>query len=400
MERGNVDLFGQPAQTQTNIKLVPNGKKVLTKQQKAFNRLVKDVETVRKELTETDEILSKHLIYYGGELRPLEMLFIEKKKMQVAIIVNHVDKIKGLTKKERGSLREYAAEQLNEILGLLDGEPDEELKAMFLKLNGITFEEASEKEFDWMKGDLEHMFDEMGVDIDLEGLHKDMSQEEIEAKMREVQQELENKGEEMEKKQAAKKKTKKQLERELREQAMEQVKKKSLSSIYKQLAKILHPDLESDPILKLQKEEVMKQLTTAYNNNDLHTLLKLEIEWMEKQEHNIGQLTDEKLAIYNNVLRKQIAEMKMELEILCESPRYMPLFRFCDIDELTQNKTLEFKKAEIINLINNITDILNTELKIPNPINYLKDLANYQKTQTQFNDVSLEDLVRLMKIRL
>ncbi|MBC7451570.1 MAG: hypothetical protein H7259_08795 [Cytophagales bacterium] len=400
----NLDLFGNSVKTETKLKVVPNAKKILTKLQKKFNKLVKQVEALRNELEGTGELLDNHLRYYGTEIRPLELVFIETRRRHLLLIVPCIKEMKGLTKKERSSLQEYAINQLDEILTLMDGEPDEELKAMYLQLNGITFDEASEDEFYSMKADLEDMFDDMGIDLNLDGLHKDMSEEEIAEKVAELQTEFERLDGEMEKQQAAKKKTKKQQERELREQAVAEMKKKSLSSIYKQLAKILHPDLESDPILKMQKEEVMKQLTTAYNNNDLHTLLRLEIEWIGKQEENISQLADDKLSVYNDVLKQQIVGMEMERSMLYQNPRYMPLFRFSNIDELTRSKTLEHKKKQITELVDSLQEVLNTDLKKPNPVGYIKELAHFNQRLHQKNHnfdifestgVSIEDIMRV-----
>ena len=44
-------------------------------------------------------------------------------------------------------------------------------------------------------------------------------------------------------------------------------------------------DLEPDEELKAGKEELMKQLTVAYENNDHHALLRLELEWLQKEIH-------------------------------------------------------------------------------------------------------------------
>ncbi len=57
------------------------------------------------------------------------------------------------------------------------------------------------------------------------------------------------------------------------------MKKRNLKSLYKQLAKVLHPDLETDPESKLQKEEWMKRLTSAHALGDLRELLSIEFEW-------------------------------------------------------------------------------------------------------------------------
>jgi len=65
-----------------------------------------------------------------------------------------------------------------------------------------------------------------------------------------------------------------------------------------------HPDLEQDAERRRQKETVMQELTAAYRNHDLHTLLRLELEWIRREECDLDRMTEEKLAIYNSVFKE------------------------------------------------------------------------------------------------
>src|SRR5205823_6427352 len=91
-------------------------------------------------------------------------------------------------------------------------------------------------------------------------------------------------------------KTKRQMEKEALRRNAEEVRKKSISTIYKQLARILHPDLEPDAALRERKVVLMQQLTAAYRDNDLHTLLRMELEWIQKEQGDVAHLTDAKLS--------------------------------------------------------------------------------------------------------
>jgi hypothetical protein len=57
----------------------------------------------------------------------------------------------------------------------------------------------------------------------------------------------------------------------------------------------------------------LEKSTAAYQEKDLHTLLKLEIEIIYKQSENLDHLTDEKLKFLNSALKEQIIELKEEL---------------------------------------------------------------------------------------
>jgi hypothetical protein len=88
---------------------------------------------------------------------------------------------------------------------------------------------------------------------------------------------------------------------------------------------VLHPDLEPDAGRKQEKCTLMQELTVAYRNNDLHTLLRLELEWIHREECDVERLTEEKLSIYNQVLKEQVSELARELAELPYHPRYQPI---------------------------------------------------------------------------
>ena len=73
------------------------------------------------------------------------------------------------------------------------------------------------------------------------------------------------------------------------------------------------------------KQALMQELTVAYRNNDMHTLLRLELEWIAREEGNLERLTDEKLAIYNQTLKEQVVDLQRELYELPCHPRYQPI---------------------------------------------------------------------------
>jgi len=116
--------------------------------------------------------------------------------------------------------------------------------------------------------------------------------------------------------------SKKQQQREERARQAEEARKKGIAAIYKQLARVLHPDLEPDPERRGRKLAFMQELTAAYRSNDLHTLLRLELQWIEREERDLDRLTDAKLVIYNQVLREQVEELKDEVDNLKYQPRY------------------------------------------------------------------------------
>lgn len=104
--------------------------------------------------------------------------------------------------------------------------------------------------------------------------------------------------------------------------------KRSLNTIYKQLAKTFHPDLEPDNEKKKQKEELMKKLTVAYEKSDLYMLLSLELEWMNNSGGIAKSHSDEQLKIYNLILKDQVEELQRDIHFIWDFPKYYPLQRF------------------------------------------------------------------------
>ena len=331
--------------------IIKNGGEALNKKQKEFNKLVGKVEILRKKLEDNTLLLDTHLKYYGEFLKPMEVELGASQLKYIKLLLPYIANKKLLTKREKDALKNYLSLTVKEILTLLDDEPTDELKEIYEIINGSGFDKDMEDEFERMKEGLGDMMKSMGVDVDLEGINKGMSEEEVAEKVAEMEQEHHRLEDKKEQEQAARKKTKKEIEKELKEKKLEEARKKNISSIYRQLAKLIHPDLEIDPEIKLQKEETMKRLTVAYEENDLLTLLKMEIEWMQKEEKDALKLSDEKLAIYNEVLKEQVAGLEEKMYMMEQHPRYMPLHRFSDIGELLKLKSLAPKKNELQNII-------------------------------------------------
>jgi|GEM_PF-873470 len=81
--------------------------------------------------------------------------------------------------------------------------------------------------------------------------------------------------------------------------------------LYRQLARIHHPDLERDPTVQQQKTVLMQRITEAYEANDLYTLLQL-----LSESGPTDQADDSVLARYTQALHRQQIELKQELNEL------------------------------------------------------------------------------------
>lgn len=369
-------------------------KQKLSKLQQTFNRLVKKLEKLRSAKENLAKILSEKLDYYGKNIHPLEEKAAELHKKSAKLFYRLYKEQKGLSNTDQEILLDIIDSQLTQFNTFSREEFDDELKEIYEFLTDENFDEAEEERFQAMKDDMKATFGEFGIDVDLDDFTSDLSEEEMMRKMMEMMGEAQSQAEAKFNAEPQRKKSKKQIEKEEREKQIEEAKNKDIATIYKQLARIFHPDLERDPQRKLEKEDVMKQLTIAYEKGDLHTLLRLELEWLHKEESNLEKLSDDKLKIYNQALKEQVEELEMEMEMSIEHPRYFPLKKYTTLFNRIENVNLKREKEKLENTIEYMTKDL-AELEGDKPAKKLKEIIKITKQQMKRKtifDFDLSDL--------
>ncbi|MEY2917940.1 MAG: hypothetical protein RIS73_1654, partial [Bacteroidota bacterium] len=76
---------------------------------------------------------------------------------------------------------------------------------------------------------------------------------------------------------------------------------------------------------KAEKEILMKELTAAYEVKNLHALLTLELQWIHKENDHLESLTEDKLAIYLQILKEQARDLETEKNNILNQPQYSAL---------------------------------------------------------------------------
>ncbi|MBX2973023.1 MAG: hypothetical protein KF797_07965 [Flavobacteriales bacterium] len=309
----------------TSLAVKKKGKEALSKGRSVFNRLIKKVEKLRKDIDPLHKQLDTALARHTLKVVPAEA---ETTKLHVELIdllYPYYTNTKALSAKERRILGSLIGGRLYHVIGF-DYEALDRHKEMFKALNGEDFDAVVKQDMESTRDDINRMFAEHGFEFDLGDV--DLTDEEAMARALHALQEKVMAEQERQQQPPKRKKTTRRLEMEARAEEMEKARNRSLATIYKQLARSLHPDLEQDGTLKAEKEELMKQLTAAYEAQDLHTLLKLEAQWLSRNSDNIQALTEEKLDIYNAVLKEQVAELETEYHRAFGHPRYEPLVQY------------------------------------------------------------------------
>ena len=113
----------------------------------------------------------------------------------------------------------------------------------------------------------------------------------------------------------AHRKTKTQRQQEAAAQRDQQQLESNAKTIYRQLARVHHPDLERDPTKQAEKTAQMQRIIAAYEADDLYTLLQLLAETGPADAE-----TDDVLARYTRALLQQQTQLKQEMNELKYGP--------------------------------------------------------------------------------
>lgn len=327
----------KPAPQKEGLAIRPGNDAPLSRTQVEFNRLMKILESTKARHAREQERLDEVLEISIRELMPL-IEDLNRANRDIVLGGRKALQSLKLTAKRRhwfiDLLSGKAADLVADPVGLAEAEVAE-LQAIIEELGPCEDERRmkadEDEEFDFLREMIEQSARAAGVELDLSDLDPSGDPEEFERTVRErlgAAAALFEDAPPADKR--PRKPTKAQAERERKRLELEDAKNRDLKSLFKQLAKAFHPDLEPDPLLKEHKKGWMQRLNTAYAANDLREMLQLEMEWLGEEATNLATAGDEKLKVYCMVLKEQIDELKAKSHHLKYEPQYGPLQRFID----------------------------------------------------------------------
>ncbi len=300
-------------------------KKQLTKNQDAFNKLTHRIEKLQNEIVKKEKQFDIAIKMYGEELHPSKMNVIVKRE-ELVVLLWGIYKEKRLARYDQQNLKQMVRDHLQGLMMELSDEPSDVIKLIFNELEGEQYDKMLEQEKEAAKANMIKQLKKMHVDIsDIDSDDENMLAQKLQEaarKMYEAQQEKINTSHH---KKQFKKKSVQQIEAEKLQQEVDTLKQKNIGTIYKQLAKLFHPDLEQDEERKMEKAILMQELTAAYEAKNLHALLRLEMKWIHKESSHLESLAEEKLAIYVEILKEQVFELQHQKEGIINQPQYRVL---------------------------------------------------------------------------
>ncbi|PFH19388.1 J domain-containing protein [Burkholderia sp. JKS000303] len=279
----------------------------LSKAQKTFNTLVKQIEKRRERLGAWEAVMPAFQKKFVDALLPLEQ---ESTALRIQLIHLLDDAFlqKGLSKAEQRTLSDLIADMAGDLLNVSD---DAGLKAIYARHRASANVGNAAAAPEPMKPEPDPK-PEPSEDLDA------LSPEELAERM---QAELDAQFERdmaahaaREAQRAKRKKAPKQSAAQAKREAEQAESSKSIREIYRKLASALHPDRETDPQEQQRKTVLMQRVNRAYEKGNLLQLLELQLEIEQIDRRAIDGLSEARLTRYNGILEEQLRELDQEIE--------------------------------------------------------------------------------------
>ena len=344
----------------------------LSKGQKLFNALVKDVEKSRATLAEWQAFLLTHDRKVASDYLPLLDIFRTRQAEMVRVLDSALAG-KGLTKSEQGVVEKIicsVAEQL-----IIDTD-DEAIKEIYNRYSDTDFDAEEAAAVESMKAAVEAMFNvDLGDANDLNSPEDIIAQ--LHAQMaREHEQRLHEQEQHGARRKASRQTAKQRAQAEKLKADADET-RLSLREVYRKLVSALHPDREPDAIERKRKTDLMQRVNQAYEKNDLLKLLELQLAIEQIDAAAIANLSEERLKHFNKILREQLRELEEEIFAV-----QMPLreqLNMSPTQPITMKTVMPRLMRDIAHLKDQIRRIDN-ELQMPkNPVAFKLWIKGYRR---------------------
>jgi hypothetical protein len=351
------DLEGFNNKEKLTLKIKSKDKKVLSKEQLLFNNLTSRIDNLKQTIQSDGEKMDRLLSFYLNETFPV-IKVAAAVGFQLAKAVDDVSQKFKLTRNQIQNIAEIILFLCEAAGELISDEPG--IDELTEKWADIANGRMTEDEFDLVQDLVNDFFNDLvGFEDDSDDFDEN-SDSFHGAKQSFGEYGTPNRGKKATQPRQ-KKKTDKQLAIEEARKAAENSKLKTLRQIYISLAKILHPDSELDPEMKSEKDELMKKVTIAYEEKDLMTLLRLELEWVHKNADSLSEVTSEKLMVYVYALQQQVKELERQKAAQQYQPRYHYIKPYLYLPEKQAILKIQQSKSKILN---EVKDLKNKLLKV------------------------------------
>lgn len=299
---------------QLQIKSSSAASQPLSKEQKRFNNYVRRIQQLHLEIERTKEQDLELRRVGEGRVAPAEKEAIAALR-EMIFALDSSPHLPSLTEKQYEKFCSMMEEEIARLLQTTFYAEDEALKTLYKKYSADeeSWDEAREMEEEDMKDMAAQFFNQMfGTKFEAGDFDDPLKmKEKMDARQAEFLAEERVRAE----RRSQRKKTDRQLAAEAKRKAAEEAVAKTAKQIYVDLILHFHPDKEPDEQKRLEKTEIMKQITVAYEADDHLKLLELQMTLLADRDNVFAGFNDSQLKYFNDVLKRQVQELEMELEM-------------------------------------------------------------------------------------
>ena len=401
-------LFQDQDVANDDLSLTPvikkKGRTKLTAAQSEFNRLNRKINELKAEITFIPEKERKIRTFYQEHAKSL----FEKEtamKYDYLIYLDGIYEEGKLSKTDRKTLIDLIAAESEGVTDYMNEEQRSVIVPLVHKyeelLSGMTHEELEMEAvqdtlfaIQMMGFKLNKKMKNAKTEEELLNAFNDLMKNEME-KMEAAEEKEQQRRAAREEQKSSQSRERKMTKAELNQKLQEEQTLKSMREIYLELVKELHPDRETDETLRAQKEERMKQLTEAYKQKDLASLLMMQINWLQEESAKTPQSqTDEVSKRYNKILRAQLNRLEEEFYLICQAP-------LSGVENAyTQLRTVPLKEIDIHldillsqqkNLLKTVEEYMQSVSTLTGMRAFLKKYRKKQREEELYDDFYWEE---------
>ena len=306
-------LFDDPppaaaAKLAQSLVAIPTPAAAQSKAQRAFNRLVGQIQLQRESLAQWQQYELRYHQRLATELQPAQARLREARRALVTVLDGLLGDSTAKPRLKKAERRKLVAliQQLADRV--LEEGPDAEVEAIFNRHGDVTHADLRQAELAEAQAMFGHLVGEDPTEGDG---HQAQSIDEL---MQQAAERLAAQAHAQQAAQAQQPPRGRQAEaaRQRQEDAAKQA-SQSVREVFRKLASLLHPDRETDAFERARKTDLMQQANQAYQADDLLTLLTLQLQTEQIDSLHLAGLPDARLNHYNQVLREQSAALQQKL---------------------------------------------------------------------------------------
>jgi len=298
-------LFDDASPERAVVTVLGNSKPA-DRAQASFHRLIRQIEAERARLEDWRAYMVRYAQRISSELEPPRNQLL-RARCDFARLLDAAYRQPGMVrgKRMRAKLRAAIVELIESLLAQ---QPDAELSALYDHYSDVPHAELNAMSIALAEDMIENMFG-----FRMEADHGATSMEELLELAKQKFSEEAARG----KSPHARAKPRSAAAESKRAEAEKQV-SQSVREVYRKLASALHPDRASADLSHARKTELMARVNRAYQDGNLLELLNVQLEIEQIDAAHLANLSGERLAHFNRVLRDQLQELQQELRAITQ----------------------------------------------------------------------------------